>query len=205
MKIKKGNIIKILDSIYDNAMEGLPGTLSIEGKAEEYLRNNNKEEAIDSVILWAVAKSTTSGFISSVGGVITLPIAVPIGLASSLYVQMRMIATIAHICGYDVRSDKFKTFIYCCLVGDACMGILKDAGVKIGQKLTLKLITSISGEVFFKINTLVGFRLFTKFGEKGVINLGKAVPFLGGLIGGVIDGYWCKKTGETAKKLFFKK
>ncbi len=204
MKIKKDNIIKILDSIYDNAVDGLPGTLSIEEKAEEYLRNN-KEEAIDSVIRWAVAKSTTAGFVSSVGGLITLPIAVPIGLASSLYVQMRMVAIIASICGHDVRADKFKTFIYCCLVGDVCTNILKDAGVKIGEKLTLKLIGSISGEVLFKINSLVGFRLFTKFGEKGVINLGKAVPFLGGLIGGAIDWYWCKKTGETAKKLFFKK
>ena len=205
MKIKKGNIIKMLDSIYDNAVEGLPGTLSVEEEVEEYLNNNNKEEAINSVIRWAVAKSATTGFVSSVGGLITLPVAVPLGLTASLYVQMRMIAKIAIICGYDVRSDKVKTFMYCCLAGDACISILKEAGIKISEKVTLKLIASISGEVLLKINRLVGFRLLTKFGEKGVINLGKAVPLLGGLIGGTIDGYWCKKTGETAKKLFYKK
>jgi hypothetical protein len=38
--------------------------------------------------------------------------------------------------------------------------------------------------VITKINQKVGFRLLTKFGSKGVINLGKMVPLTGGIIGG---------------------
>ena len=205
MKIKENNIINFLNSLYKIAIDGLPGTPPIEQEVKEYLNNDNKEEAIDSIIRWATAKNSVAGFISSVGGVITLPISVPAEVAASLYIQLRMIAKIAHICGHDVKSDKVKTVIYCCLIGNECMNILKEAGVKIGQKLTIKIISSINGKILLKINKLVGFRLFTKFGTKGILNLGKTVPFLGGLIGGSINGIWTYKTGNTAKKLFFKK
>jgi hypothetical protein len=43
------------------------------------------------------------------------------------------------------------------------------------------------GATISRINQAVGFRLLTKFGETGVVNLGKAVPILGGIIGGAVD------------------
>lgn len=38
-----------------------------------------------------------------------------------------------------------------------------------------------------KINQRIGFRFITKFGEKGIINLGKMVPLVGGVVGGGMD------------------
>ena len=38
-----------------------------------------------------------------------------------------------------------------------------------------------------KINQAVGFRLVTKFGEKGVVNLGKMILVAGALIGAGVD------------------
>ena len=205
--MNKKNIIKILDTIYDNVLEGLPGTLSIEEFAGEYVKqcDNNKEKAVDSLIHWAKIKSAASGFVSSVGGIITLPVTVPVGLTASFYIQMRMIAGIAFISGYDPRSDKVKTFVYCCLVGDSITGLMKEAGVKLGGKLTHQVIASISGQTLTAINRFVGFRLITKFGEKGVINLVKWIPLVSGVIGGSFDFFCCRTSGRTAKKLFFKK
>ena len=188
-------------------MQGLPTTPTIEKLAEDYLKvnNNDKEKAIDSLIKWAVAKSSASGFVSSVGGLITLPVAIPAGLTASFYIQMRMIAAIAIVSGYDPRSDQVKTLVYCCLIGDSCMNFLKEVGVKVGQKLTHKIISSISRETLTKINRFIGFKLVTKFGEKGIINLVKWIPFISGFIGGTFDGSYCYGSGKTAKKLFFKK
>ena len=204
-KLNKENIIKVLDSIYDKALQGLPATPTIEELAEDYLEanNNDKEKAIDSLVKWAVAKSSASGFVSSVGGLITLPVAVPAGLTASFYIQMRMIAAIAIVSGYDPRSDQVKTLVYCCLVGDSCMNLLKEVGVKVGQKLTHKIISSISRETLIAINRSVGFRLVTKFGEKGIINLGKCIPVVSGFVGATFDGSYCYGSGKTAKKLFF--
>ena len=145
MNFNKQNVIKILDSIYDNALEGLPATSTIEELAEDHLKanNNNKKKAIDSLIKWAIAKSSASGFITSVGGLITLPVAIPVGLTSSFYIQMRMISAIALISGYNPRTDQVKTLVYCCLVGDSCMKALKEVGVKIGQCIGPQLTTHL--------------------------------------------------------------
>ncbi len=40
------------------------------------------------------------------------------------------------------------------------------------------MIKSAPGKILTKINQLIGFRFITKFGSKGIINLGKAVPFV---------------------------
>jgi hypothetical protein len=39
----------------------------------------------------------------------------------------------------------------------------------------------MSSGILKKINQKVGFRLVTKFGEKGIINLSKLIPVVGGL------------------------
>ena len=44
-------------------------------------------------------KCTTSGVVSGLGGIITLPVAVPANIANVLYVQMRMIACCAYMVG----------------------------------------------------------------------------------------------------------
>jgi len=42
----------------------------------------------------------------------------------------------------------------------------------------------------------------TKFGEKGIINLGKMVPIAGGLVGGTVDAVSTNTIGKIARKLF---
>ena len=60
----------------------------------------------------------------------------------------------------------------------------------------------MSAQVIKEINKKVGFRLLTKFGEKGVINLGKAIPVIGGLIGGTLDAVSTNTIGNTARDTF---
>ena len=59
--------------------------------------------------------------------------------------------------------------------------------IKIGEKSLEAAIKKIPGAALAKINQKIGFRLLTKFGEKGVINLGKVIPVVGGVIGGGMD------------------
>lgn len=48
----------------------------------------------------------------------------------------------------------------------------------------------------------LSFRLLTKFGDAGVLNLGNSVPFLGGLIGGTFDGVATNTVGNLARNTF---
>ncbi len=49
----------------------------------------------------------------------------------------------------------------------------------------------------------VGYKLLAKFTEKGLSNLGKAIPLAGGLIGGTIDATSTRIVGKVAKKTFY--
>ena len=115
---------------------------------------------------------------------------------------MRMVAAIAKIGGYDVRSDQVQTLVYMCLTGTAITDIAKQAGIKIGEKMLVAAVKKIPGNVLIKINQRIGFRLLTKFGEKGVINLGKMVPLAGGVIGGAFDVATTSAIAKNAIRMF---
>ena len=111
-----------------------------------------------------------------------MPVAIPANMASVMYVQIRMIAAIAHLGGHDVRHDQVRTLCYACMCGKAAVDVVKGTGIKLGSKLAEEAIKKIPGAVLKEINRKVGFRLATKFGGKSIINLGKMVRSLGGAL-----------------------
>lgn len=195
---------RILDFIYEKAMDGIPKvSRSVDELAGDYLtRHTTPEEAALALSKVQVAKCGTSGFLAGLGGLITLPATLPANISSVLYVQIRMVAAIARIGGYDTKSDQVQTLVYLCLTGNAISDVLKGAGVQIGEKALFAAIRKIPGEVLTKINQKIGFRLITKFGEKGVINLGKMVPVVGGLVGGGFDVASTTFIAKNAIKVF---
>ena len=64
------------------------------------------------------------------------------------------------------------------------------------------MVKKIPGTVLTKINQKVGFRFLTKFGEKGIINIAKLVPVVGGVIGGGFDLVETKVIANRAYKMF---
>jgi hypothetical protein len=112
------------------------------------------------------------------------------------------VAAIACMGGHDVRNDLVRAVCYACLCGNVAVDLLKGAGITIGKKLTEQAIKQLSFEVIKKINQAVGFRMITKFGQTGAINLGKAVPLAGGVIGGTFDCTTTYAIGRVARNVF---
>ena len=198
--------LQIINWITERAIDGMPPLSSAESLAQEYLIDQSYPddgERIESLINWETTKNFTSGFITGLGGLITLPISLPAAFGASWLIQARMAAAIARIAGFDLHSDRVKTFVAACLLGDALKDIAKVAGIKIGVGLTNSLLRQIPGKLFVEINKQVGFRLITKAGQTGAINLIKNVPFVGGVVGGSFDAYACRIVGRSAKNLFY--
>lgn len=197
---------KAFDFLYDLAIKGIRApkvSKSVEELADEYTqRYGATEKAAQILIRNQIIKCGTSGFLAGLGGIFEMVITLPPNITSVLYVQLRMVACIATIAGYDPKDDTIQTFVYSCLAGSACMDILKQAGVKISEKIGINIAKKIPGEILIKINQRVGFRLITKFGEKGVINIGKMIPLLGGVVSGATDAIDTKIIGKVAIELF---
>lgn len=202
--ITQEDIMKMLDACYEKCLNGIPKVSpKVEDLANDYLnKHKTKEEACKSMIRNQIAKCTTSGFVTGFGGLITLPVSIPANVSSVIYVQMRMIACIAYMSGYELNCDQTQTFIYACLAGVSVNQLVKSVGVKFGIKFANSMIKKIPGKVLTKINQKVGFRFLTKFGTKGLVNLGKLVPGVGAVIGGGLDFAETKIISKRAYKWF---
>ncbi|MFA1710264.1 EcsC family protein [Peribacillus frigoritolerans] len=204
LELTQEAIMKTLDWSYDKAINGgVPRMTTAVELADSYLnKSGTMDEKVKSLILWQNTKSATSGFLTGLGGLVTLPVAIPVNVTSVILVQMRMVAAIAHMGGYDLKDDQVKSFVYASLAGSGAMDILKNSGIQIGRKLAISGIKKVPYGVLKRINQGVGFRLVTKFGSKGVINLGKLVPLAGGVIGGTVDALSTNTIGNVAYKIF---
>lgn len=202
--ITQEDIMKMLDACYEKCLNGIPKVSpKVEDLADDYLnKHKTKEEACKAMIRNQIAKCTTSGFLTGFGGLVTLPVSIPANVSSVIYVQMRMIACIAYIAGYELNCDQTQTFVYACLAGVSVNQLVKSVGVKFGIKFANSMIKKIPGKVLTKINQKVGFRFLTKFGTKGLVNLGKLVPGIGAVIGGGLDFAETKIISERAYKWF---
>ena len=100
---------------------------------------------------------------------------------------------------YNLKDDEVQTLIYLCLAKVSVTDAFKAAGVQTANKVTINLIRKVPGTVLTAINQRIGFRFITKFGETGIINLGKLVPVAGGVINGGAD---CIETRMIAKKAY---
>lgn len=196
-------IMQAVDWTYDQAVEGVPFLSSAEELEAPYMAGGGtKRRQANSLIRYQVAKAGTSGFLAGLGGLILMPVSVPANITSVIFIQVRMIAAVAHIGGYDIEDDRVRTLAYACLAGNEIKDVVKDTGIVIGTKMGTKAIERISGETLKQINQRVGFRLVTKFGQTGAVNLGKMVPLAGGIIGGGFDSVSTKIVGATARNTF---
>ena len=198
------SVDQTLDWIIDVGTNGFGFLPPAQKVAEDHRRQcSSVEEAIDSIIAWNTAYAAGTGFVTGIGGIATLPLAIPASLASSYALGANTAAAIAVLRGYDIHSDQVRTFILLSLIGEAGKKVLKDvAGFQLGAKVAQNLIKSIPGKVLIEINKKVGFRLITKAGEKGIVNLIKLVPLAGGVIGAGFDGTFVNSCGQTAKEVF---
>ena len=178
------NMTNILNNIYDSAINGRAVEL-----ANEYIdRYGRTELAIDKLVSCQRRKCATTGFVTGLGGLVSIPVTLPADLYSSLVIQVNMIVAIAVIRGYDVHSEEVKTLVFLCIVGNSIGDVLKQAGIKAVTDYTAKtIIPKLTVIVSQRIAAKVGSRLVVKASTKGLSSAAKMIPFLGGLIGGAYN------------------
>jgi hypothetical protein len=92
----KKRSLKTIDWIIDVGIKGFGFLPSAQNVAEHHRKTcKTTEEAIDSVIAWRTAYATGTGFVTGLGGIATLPIAIPASLASSYALGANTVAAIA--------------------------------------------------------------------------------------------------------------
>lgn len=144
----------------------------------------------------------STGFATGVGGLATLPVTLPTDITTFYMLSARMSASIAVLRGYDVTSEEVQSAVLISLLGAGAAGVVGKVGVEIGTKTAVAGLKKLPGQVLIEINKKVGYRLLTKFGTKGSINLVKAVPIVGGGVGAGVNVVAINQIARYSKRTF---
>jgi hypothetical protein len=195
----------VVRQILQLGIKGGPGLSSAKDLGEKYLNDpafTTKLERIEALIKWEERKNFTSGFLTSLGGIMTLPIAIPASLGLNWILQTRMVAAMAHIGGFDIDDPPVRMSIALCLLGKKGKEILNLNIDDFETYLHKKRLSAIPSKTLTVINQAIAAKLMRIAAQKGLTRISKAIPLIGGVLGGVIDYRSCKDTAEFAKELF---
>ncbi|GAB4079955.1 EcsC family protein [Modestobacter muralis] len=194
---------KLVEQLLKVGLNGFGPFKSAEESAAEALKGRTPEEAVKALVRNHCAIAGAQGFITNVGGLVTLPIALPANIGAAYLVQTHLAGAIAAVHGHDLDAEAVRSAILLCLVGNAGTEVVKRFGIKVSSKLTITMIERIPIEVIRRINKRVGFMLIAKFGTKrSVVTLAKWVPMVGGFIGGGVDTAATWAVGAYAHRAF---
>ncbi len=201
----EGSASQLASYLLDKGLTGLGPLSSAASLANEYLgdeRYGDDDARVAALIRWEIAKNFSTGFLTGLGGFVTLPVAVPSAIAASWVLQARMAGAIAHIYGHDLASDRVRTKILLSLAGDVARDAMRDLGLKPGSKLTQRAVDQIPGRALVEINKRIGARLLARVGQRVILKFPRAIPVVGGVVGGSLDAMVCRMVARTASTLF---
>lgn len=189
-----------VDWAWEKALDGLPGMDSAEELAGEPPSGKAEAEArIDKLIAGQKRLAFSTGLLTGLTGA-ALPLAVPASLALGLFLKLRLVAAIAILRGYDLESPGVKAVCAACLCDSPVTVLLREAGADVGTGITSGGLASLAPHLTEAATSRVRSVLAAKLGGKGLAGFGKALPLIGGLLGGLTESASIRAAGRRARE-----
>ncbi|KGN41776.1 EcsC family protein [Knoellia aerolata] len=196
---------KMVENLLDTGIVGKGPFDPAADVAASALKKNggDVEAAVDDVIKSHLKLAAAGGFVTSLGGFITLPVALPANVIGFYLLATRMTAAIASLRGHDLATPQIRTAVLLTLVGADADDLLAKAGmVSPTGRLTSLAAQRLPGPALMVVNKAVGFRLLSTAGRKTFSRFGRNVPIVGGVVGAGLDGWLIKRISENARREF---
>lgn len=203
--ISNDKAASFLKRIIHLGINGGGGLSSARELGDKYLQNpayRTKMERINALAKWEERKNFTSGFLTSLGGIISLPVAIPASLGINWVLQTRMVAAMAYVGGFDIDDPPVRMSIALCLLGNKGKELLNKDIAEISESLRKNTLSQLPKQTIQLVNQAVAGRLMQIAAAKGFSRISKAIPILGGAVGGTLDYISCRETSAFAKELF---
>lgn len=200
-----GPVDRLVAMLVDTGLDGRGPLSSARELAEEALLDvhGDRERAIARLARASTVKGGIGGFVTGLGGFVTMPVSLPLNVAEFYLQAVRMVGGIATLRGYDIDEPRVRTAVLLTLVGSDSEEVLKKAGMATaGSRLTSYALKGMPPAALMVVNKAVGFRLMRGVSEKLLSRLGRGIPVAGGLVGGGIDAFMMKKIADHAMKEF---
>jgi hypothetical protein len=183
----------------DRAIRGVPKLPGAATMADTLLAGNDGdvERAIHDVIEKHVRYAGAEGFVTNLGGLVTMAVTVPANITGLALIQCRMVAAIAHLRGYDLGDARTRTAILACLLGEEkLLGLIKAKKMP-GTPMALATAPVADPDLSRVMANEVAAELIAKVaGKKVVTTVGRRVPVVGGIVGAGTDAFSTWRVGR---------
>jgi hypothetical protein len=195
--------VRVIENILDLGIDGR-GPFHSAQQVADVARSTraDAEQAVDAVVAQHLKLGGAGGFVTGLGGFVTLPVALPVNVLEFYLLATRMVAGIASIRGYDIRQPEIRAAVLLTLVGADSDDLLKKAGVTTTGRLSNLAAQRLPGPALMVVNKAVAFRLLSQVGKKSLVRLGRGVPLVGGAVGAGLDIYLLKRIADCARHEF---
>ncbi|WP_407644070.1 hypothetical protein [Enemella evansiae] len=192
-----GKVLRRIMTVAIDGMGNLPPARDSAGR--QLQKQGDAEKAINVLIQQHVALAGAQGFVTNIGGLVTSLVSLPANIAGIAVLQARVVATIAHLRGYDVTDPRVRTAIAMCLVGDNLENLLGDSELP-SSPLVVATAPVYDAGLDTKISDRVAGDLLARVtGKRMVVAMTKRVPVLGGGVGAAFDGWDTLQVARYAK------
>ena len=171
--------------------------------AEAQLREQkgNVDKAVHEVIENHVRYAAAQGFVTNVGGLVTIAITIPTNITGLALIQCRMIAGIAHLRGYDLDDPRVRNAILCCMIGEDAVNSMVKKRLLPAPPMALATAPLHDPDLDKVISSQVAAELVSKVaGKQLVTTIGRRIPIAGGFFGMGADAYVTWKIGRYADR-----
>ncbi|MCL1923592.1 MAG: EcsC family protein [Propionibacteriaceae bacterium] len=188
--------------LMDTAIDGLAAFPSARETAAKHLqRQGDVHKAVSSVIRQHTVMAGVQGVVTNIGGIASMVVGTPINITGLIVIQVRMVACIAHLYGYDLEDPRVRTALVMCLLGE------RELERHIAsQKLPTTPAAVATSPVFdpdfhAQVADHVLAHLISEAAGKGVVKtVGRKTPIIGGGVGGVADWHYTSRVSRCARK-----
>ena len=199
-----------VNRIMDLGLDGVGPLSSSSEVAADALRKHggDVEKAVAEVVSDHVRLAGAGGFVTGVGGLITMPVSLPANVLGFYTLATRMVAAVAELRGYDVNTPGARAAVMLSLVGGDADELMRKAGLGMvtsmsgSSRLARLAVSKMPQAAGMMVNKAIGFRLLTTVGGKALGRLIRFVPVAGGVVGAGLDGMLMKRIADLARREF---
>jgi hypothetical protein len=183
----------------DKAISGVGPLPSAASAADKQLaeQKGDVERGIHEVIENHVRYAGAQGFVTNIGGLVTMAVTVPVNLSGLAMLQCRMVAGIAHLRGYELSDPRTRAAILACLLGEEKILRMVKQGVLPGTPMEIAAAAVHDPALDQLLGTEVAAELVTRAtGKRLAATVGRRVPVVGGVVGAGTDAFVTWKIGR---------
>ncbi|HMM96256.1 MAG: EcsC family protein [Micrococcales bacterium] len=197
--------VRVVDQILDVGIDGKGPFDSAAKVAEAALRSagGDREKAVSAVVASHSRLAGAEGFVTGLGGFVTLPVALPANVVAFYALATRMTAAIASLRGHDIAQPQVRAAVLLILAGADADDLLAKAGVSapVGGLANLAA-QRLPGPAAMVVKKGVFFKLVASTGKGVLSRFGRGVPLVGGVVGAGVDVVLLRRLAVDARREF---